>query len=119
MSKRAAVSVKSMDGIDSLIDPRFGRAYAFLIVELETGKIVAQFFNSAASAAHGAGTAAAVVMKSNDVDAVISGRFGPTAFQSLQAFNIEMWIAPQGITAETALDQLNDGSLEQMKVKVY
>ncbi len=119
MSKRVALSVQSKDGLQSQIDPRFGRAEAFLIVELETEEIFAQFFNDAASAAHGAGTAAAVAMKSNDVDAVISGRFGPKAFQSLEAFNIEMWIAPAAIIAEEALSLLTTGKLEQMKMKVY
>ena len=119
MSRQVAISVGSMDGLDSPIDPRFGRAHAFLIVDVETGKVIAQFFNDAASAAHGAGIAAAAAINSNDVDAVISGRFGPKAFKSLEAFDIEMWTAPEGITAKTALDRLAAGSLEQVKIKVY
>jgi predicted Fe-Mo cluster-binding NifX family protein len=119
MSKRVAVSVKSTDGLDSLVDPRFGRAHAFLIVELETGEIAEQFFNNAASASQGSGTEAAVAMKANSVNAVISGAFGPKAFQALNALNVEMWTAPYGVTAREALDRLKAGSLQQMKVKVY
>ncbi|MDJ0764013.1 MAG: NifB/NifX family molybdenum-iron cluster-binding protein [Myxococcota bacterium] len=119
MSKRVALSIKSMDGLDSLLDPRFGRAYAFLILDLETREVFAQFFNSAASAALGAGTAAAVAMQSNDVDAVISGRFGPKAVQALMANDIEMWTAPVDITAREAVERFATGSLEQMAVKVY
>ncbi|MCP4600453.1 MAG: dinitrogenase iron-molybdenum cofactor biosynthesis protein [Proteobacteria bacterium] len=119
LSKRVAISVKSMDGLDSQIDPRFGRAYAFLIVELTSGKIATQFFNSAASAAHGAGTAATVAMKNNDVDAVISGRFGPKAYEALSLLGIEMWLAPDNTTVREALDMFSLGTLEQMKLKVY
>lgn len=119
MNRRVAISIKSMDGLDSTIDPRFGRAYAFLIVDTEPREVVAQFFNDAASAAHGSGTAAAVSMNSNDVEAVISGRFGPKAIQSLEAFKIEMWTAPEGITAQEAIDRFIDGDLEQTKMKVY
>ena len=119
MPKRVAISIKSKDGLDSLVDSQFGRAHAFLIVELETQRTVAQFFNDAASTSHGAGIAAAIVIKNNDIDAVISGRFGPKAVLSLQAYDIEMWTAPEGITAKEALDRLAAGSLEQMKVNVY
>ncbi len=119
MTQRVAISVKSMDGLNSPIDPRFGRAYAFLIVELETGKISAEFFNSTASAAQGAGTAADVAMKINKVCAVISGTFGPKAFQSLQIYNISMWTAPEGISAKEAIDRFVAGGLEEMEMKVY
>lgn len=111
-----------MEGLESQLDPQFGRAYAFIIVEPEfenIGSIAAQFFNSAAAAAHGAGTAATVIMKSNGVEAVISGRFGPKAYQALQACDIEMWIAPSGISAREAIDLFMAGNLEQMKMTVY
>ncbi len=119
MSQLVAISVKSMNGLDSPIDPRFGRAYAFLIVELETRRVSAEFFNNAASAAVGSGTAAAVAMKFNQVCAVISGTFGPKAFQSLQIYNIAMWTAPEGITAKEAIDRFAAGRLEEMEMKIY
>ena len=108
-----------MDGFDSQIDPRFGRAYAFLIVDLETGMIAAEFFNSAASAAQGAGTAASIAMNINDVDVVISGSFGPKAIESLEAFEIEMWAAREGLTAKEVLDQFAKGNLKKLEMKVY
>ena len=119
MPRRVAVSVKSMNGLDSRMDPRFGRANAFLIVQQQTETIVAEFLNNASSAVQGAGTEASREMKSNDVEAVISGRFGPKAIQSLDAFGIEMWTAPEGITAKQALKDLVDGRLERVEIKVY
>lgn len=119
MTKLIAVSIKSLNGLGSYLDPRFGRSYGFLIVEIETGEIVAQFFNNAASAAHGAGTAASHWMKINDVNGVISGRFGPKAVQALEALGIEMWIAPEGITAAEAVALYRAGELERATVKVY
>ncbi len=119
MSKLVALSVESMDGLQSKLDPRFGRSHAFLIFDADSRTITSQFFNNAASAACGAGTAAAVAMNSNHVGAVISGRFGPKAIEALRGFNIEMWIAPEGISASRALKQFRAGKLSKMELKVY
>ena len=94
MSKKVAITVQSQDGLEAMLDPRFGRANAYLIVDLDSGEILSELDNVNIEAAHGAGTGAAAVMNAEQVDAVISGRFGPKAFQSLEAFQIEMWTAP-------------------------
>ena len=70
ISKRVAVSIENMEGLNSQIDPRFGRARAFIVVELKNMEVAAEFTNTAASAAQGAGTAAAVAMNINKVDVV-------------------------------------------------
>ena len=108
-----------MNGLDSEIDPRFGRAHAFLIVEMPAGNILAEFANTAASAVQGAGTEASRSMDKNDVSGVISGRFGPNAIQSLNALGIEMWTTPEEITAKQALKDLIAGRLERVEIKVY
>ena len=117
--KKCPISIKSKDGLEALVDPRFGRAHAFVIVELETREIVAQFFNDAAAAAHGAGIAATVFINSNHVDAVISGRFGPKAFAALAGMGITVWIAPPNITARQALELFRLGELERMQLQVF
>ncbi len=53
-------------------------------------------------------------MRSEGVEAVISGRFGPKAFDALRALEIETWVAPPGITAGEALRLFDDGDLERM-----
>jgi predicted Fe-Mo cluster-binding NifX family protein len=96
------------------MDARFGRAEAFLVVERETGEVVETIDNASVGASHGAGTAAASLMKSAGVNAVISGRYGPRAFDALRALGIETWVAPPGITAGEALRLLDEGDLEKM-----
>jgi predicted Fe-Mo cluster-binding NifX family protein len=119
MPKQIAISVTGKDGLQSQLDPRFGRAAGFLIVDPVTRSIIAEIPNRAADQVQGAGTAAAKLMKDNKVAAVISGRFGPKAFQALSALGIEMWVAPDGISADEALRRLEAGTLERMAVQVY
>ena len=113
---RIAVSVtRQGEGTDALMDGRFGRAEAFLVVERESGEVVETIDNVSVGASHGAGIAAANTMKSGGVEAVISGRFGPKAFDALRALGIETWVAPSGISAGEALRMLDDAGLEQMQ----
>jgi predicted Fe-Mo cluster-binding NifX family protein len=112
---RIAISVtRDREGMQAVMDGRFGRAEAFLVVERESGEVVETIDNESVSASHGAGTAAANTMKSAGVEAVISGRFGPKAFDALRALGIETWVAPPGITAGEAMRMLDNGGLEQM-----
>ena len=114
MSKKVAITVQSKNDLKSTIDPRFGRARVFLIVDVVSQEIVSELDNTHLAAAHGAGTGAAAVMNANRVDLVISGRFGPKAFQSLDALGIEMWAAPEGIDAEEALVRYRAGRLQRV-----
>ena len=112
---RIAISIVPNDkGLNDLMDDRFGRAEAFLVVDGDTGQAVETIDNASVHASHGAGTGAANVLKSAGVGAVISGRFGPKAFDALRALGIEAWVAPPGITASEALRLLEDGVLEPM-----
>jgi predicted Fe-Mo cluster-binding NifX family protein len=114
MSRIAISVLRGGQGLDAAMDDRFGRAEAFLVAERETGQSTETIDNASVNASHGAGTGAANVLKSAGVGAVISGRFGPKAFDALRALGIEAWIAPPGITAGEALRLLEDGALEQM-----
>jgi predicted Fe-Mo cluster-binding NifX family protein len=115
MSKVAISIRRGGKGLFAPMDDRFGRAEAFLVVERETGEVIEIIDNASAEASHGAGTGAANILKSAGVDAAISGRFGPKAFNALRALEIETWIAPSAITAGEALRMLADGGLEPMQ----
>ncbi len=113
---RIAISVtRDGEGMHALMDDRFGRAEAFLVIERETGEAIETIANASVDASQGAGTAAANMLSSAGVDAVISGCFGPKAFDALRALGIETWTAPPAITAGEALRILEDGGLEQMQ----
>lgn len=113
MTKRLAISVQSEDGLSSILDPRFGRAFAYLVVDVDTTTVIAELENKSRQDTHGAGTGAAAMLANSNVDAVISGRFGPKAAQALDNLGIEMWIAPDGITAGEAVSRFLAGNLQQ------
>ncbi len=115
----AAVCVAEAGGLDTMMDSRFGRAPVFLIVDTATREIADSVENGSVNAAHGAGTGAAALMAKHQVEKVVAGRFGPKAYEALLRLGIEMWIAPSGITAADAVEKLEAGQLERMKVKVY
>ncbi len=119
MGKLMALTLEHAGDLDTPLDPRFGRAGAFLIVDEETREIVSTIDNKSAAAAHGAGTGAAATMSDNNVDAVISGRFGPKAYDALSRLGIQMWTAPQGLTARQAIDKMIAGELTQMQIVRY
>jgi predicted Fe-Mo cluster-binding NifX family protein len=119
LSKIAITVLNGGDGLQALVDGRFGRASAFLVVDSDSGEIVSTIENTNVAAAHGAGTGAASLVKSSGAEAVISGRYGPKAFEALQAMQIETWVAPTGISAGDALKMLQEGRLEKMQMQVF
>jgi predicted Fe-Mo cluster-binding NifX family protein len=109
---RIAISiVRNGEGLNELMDERFGRAEAFLVVDAATGEAVETIDNALVGVPHGAGTGTANMLKSAGVRTVISGRFGPKASDALHAHGIEAWIAPPRITAGEALHLLESGGL--------
>ena len=110
---RVAISIhRDYEGLCASMDERFGRAKAFLVVDKETGKTIE---NTSGDPSHGAGTAAANLLSSARVSAVVSGRFGPNALDALRAIGIEAWVAPRGVNAGLALLMLEGGRLERME----
>ena len=77
--------------IDSNVDQRFGRGAYFLIVDPDTLEWQAQP-NPGVGAPGGAGTLAAQFASNQNVSSVISGDFGPNAYNALQAAGIAMYL---------------------------
>lgn len=86
--KKIAISSTGPD-LNSLMDPRFGRCSYFVIVDLETEE-VETLENEAQNASGGAGIQAAQMVANKGADTVISGHFGPNAFQTLNAADIDI-----------------------------
>ncbi len=74
-------------GLEAEAEPRFGRCPYFIIVDPETMAFEAMD-NSAASAAGGAGIAAAQTIADKGVQAVLTGHCGPNAYQALSAAGV-------------------------------
>jgi len=73
--------------LDSEVDPRFGRAQYFLIVDVDTMQVEA-VSNENAMAGGGAGTASAQLVVNKGAQAVLTGNCGPNAFAALAAVNV-------------------------------
>lgn len=94
----------------SEVDPRFGRAAYFIIVDSETGEFVAKE-NEAVHAAGGAGIQAAQGIVEEGAATVITGNVGPNAFQVLSKAEISV-IAGVQDTVEEAFNRFRSGDLE-------
>lgn len=107
---KIAVSATGKD-INSAVDPRFGRAAYFVIVEGDSGEVVQVIDNLAAQeAAHGAGINAATTVANAGVAVVLTGRMGPKAFSVLQAAGIKIVSSVSG-TVKEAVNQFMTGKL--------
>lgn len=90
--------------LDSPFDARFGRAAAFCVVDSDTGAWTAHA-NPALSAADGAGVQAAQLVATLGAQAVVSGAYGPKAFDTLSLAAITLFLAP-GNAAHSVADIL-------------
>ena len=107
---KVAIST-SGNSLDSPVDPRFGRATGFLVVDTETQAITYASNEQNLSLAQGAGIQAAMNVANTGAKAVITGHVGPKAFTALSQGNIAIYLA-QGGTVAQALAALAAGTLE-------
>jgi predicted Fe-Mo cluster-binding NifX family protein len=82
-------------GIESTVDPRFGRGAYFLLVDSDTFEWQA-YPNPAIDASGGAGVQAAQFIVGYGAHVAISGDFGPNAYSTLAAAGIRMFLAQAG-----------------------
>jgi predicted Fe-Mo cluster-binding NifX family protein len=111
---KIAISTSTAD-LDSLVDPRFGRAASFVFFDTVTEEWEA-CPNPALNASGGAGIRAAQFVTNHRAQSVISGNFGPNAHSTLAADGIQMFYAPNGaaFTARELLIRYRRGQLKQV-----
>ncbi len=102
-----------VEGIQSAVDPRFGRAKYFVIVDLGTNEAKTVGNSVNLNAAQGAGIQAAKAIIDLGIKALITGHTGPKAFAALQAGGVAVYTATGGTVAE-ALEQFKAGTLKAM-----
>ena len=93
------------------VDPRFGRAQVFLVVDTETGEFEAVDNKQNLEAAQGAGIQAARLVAERGADVVITGHCGPKAFRTLSAAGIKVVGGAEGTVAEE-LEKFKAGDLK-------
>jgi len=99
--------------IESEIDPRFGRGAYLLVVDPNTLEWQAHP-NPGVNAPGGAGIKAAQLVAEQKADAVISGDFGPYAYEALNAAGIAMYLFGNNRTAREAIAQFQAGQLKRV-----
>jgi predicted Fe-Mo cluster-binding NifX family protein len=107
---KIAISATS-NNIDAAFDPRFGRAVYFIIFDTESEDWQAHP-NAAANASGGAGIQAAQFVANQGAEAIISGDFGPNAYQALSAAGVRMFVAREG-TVAALVEQFKAGQLQE------
>jgi predicted Fe-Mo cluster-binding NifX family protein len=98
------------NSIEGPFNPRFGRSEYFLIIDTETGAWDG-FPNPATYARGGAGPQAVQFIADKGVEAVVSGRFGPSAFTALEAAGIKVYIADHQGTVKEVLEKFQSDEL--------
>ena len=78
-------------GLESQVDPRFGRAGGFVIVDMETMQTDYVDNGASQAAAQGAGIQTAERLAGLGVQAVMSGYVGPKAFTALKAAGLDVY----------------------------
>jgi predicted Fe-Mo cluster-binding NifX family protein len=95
--------------LDDLVDPRFGRAANFMIVDTDTLEFEAVDNSAGRVQAQGAGIQAGETVADFGVEAVLSGFVGPKAFQALQAAGVKVVQGLENISVRQAVEEYKSG----------
>jgi predicted Fe-Mo cluster-binding NifX family protein len=109
--RKIAVSCEE-PGLDSQIDPRFGRAAGFCIIDPNT--LDFQYINNGASQtlSQGAGIQAAETICRSGAGVVLTGYVGPKAFRALSAAGIQVGQNLENMTVRQAIAKYKAGEVE-------
>ncbi len=97
--------------LDSQVDPRFGRAACFVIVDTDTSNFTA-VENENAAAASGAGITSAKLVIDAGAQAVLTGNCGPKAQTTLSAAGVKLYTGATGTVAQ-AVELFKSGKLTE------
>ena len=98
--------------LDDNVDPRFGRAPWFLLVDPEKDEVEAIENSQNLNAAQGAGVQSAQIVADSGADWVLTGNVGPKAFHGLGAAGIKVAIGVSG-TIREALEKFRRGEIKE------
>ena len=107
---KVAVTSQGSD-LDSQVDPRFGRAVQFIVVNTDTGEFTAHDNSQNLNATHGAGIQSGQNVVAFGVEAIITGNVGPKAEDALKAGGVKIYTGATG-TIKDALEQFKNNELK-------
>lgn len=97
--------------LEAKVDPRFGRAARFVVIDTETMDFSA-IKNENVDAAGGAGITSAKVVIDAGAEAVLTGNCGPNAERTLRAAGIKLYTGVTGTLTE-AVELFKIGKLKE------
>jgi predicted Fe-Mo cluster-binding NifX family protein len=106
---KIAISSKG-NNLESEIDPRFGRAGCFILVDPETMSFEVVENRQNLHLAQGAGIQAAQTIVEQGANILLTGNCGPKAFQVLKATGVKVAVGISGLVQE-AIDQYKQGKI--------
>ncbi len=101
-------------GLDASLDPRFGRCAYFLLIDPQTMEWQS-LPNPALHSGGGAGVQAAQLAANHQCQAVVSGEFGPNAFDALAAAGIDMYKYGALGSVQEVIEGYLAGTLERVQ----
>ena len=106
------IAITAQSGsLDARVDPRFGRAGYFVVVDPDTMEFESVDNKQNVQAAAGAGVQAAQTVAEHGASAVLTGNCGPKAFTTLGAADIEVFTGLDG-TVKEAIAAYKSGDLK-------
>ena len=97
--------------LEDEVDPRYGRAQMFLVVDTDSGEFEVVDNKQNLEAAQGAGIQAARIVAEHGAGVVITGHCGPNAFRTLSAAGIRVASGAEGTVGE-AVERFKKGEIK-------
>lgn len=112
--KKIAVTSEG-PSLDDKVDPRFGRAAGFVVVDLDT--METQYIDNGRTQMlpQGAGIQAAELIARSGAGCLLTGYVGPKAFQALTAAGIQIGQNLDGLTVRQAVERFKSGQVEMAR----
>ena len=108
--EKIAVSSEGPD-MDARVDPRFGRAAGFIIIDPDTMAFEYVDNGSSQVMAQGAGIQAAEIVAATGARVLLTGFVGPKAFQALNAAGITIGQNVDNLTVREAVQRFQAGDV--------
>lgn len=109
--KKIAISSEGPT-LEDQVDPRFGRAAGFIIIDPETMDFEYQDNGASQARAQGAGIQAAETVVSAGAEAVLTGYVGPKAFQALAATGIRVAQNLENLSVKEAVERFQKNEVD-------
>jgi predicted Fe-Mo cluster-binding NifX family protein/predicted DNA-binding protein (UPF0251 family) len=109
--KKIAISSEGPT-LEDQVDPRFGRAAGFIIIDPETMDFEYQDNGASQARAQGAGIQAAETVVSAGAEAVLTGYVGPKAFQALAATGVRVAQNLEDMSVKEAVERFQKNEVD-------